>query len=107
MLQQLIVMSTLKKHSFHYTKECSYIYIISKREKVFEMKSYIVVGSGILGASTAYHLAKTGANVTIVDRQQLGKQLMQEQELYVHGYHSVVIKHGIKLLKAVHVTILR
>lgn len=73
MLQQLIVMSTLKKHSFHYTKECSYIYIISKREKVFEMKSYIVVGSGILGASTAYHLAKAGANVTIVDRQQLGQ----------------------------------
>ncbi len=53
--------------------ECSYIYIISKREKVFEMKSYIVVGSGILGASTAYHLAKAGANVTIVDRQQLGQ----------------------------------
>ncbi|MEC3035051.1 FAD-dependent oxidoreductase, partial [Bacillus thuringiensis] len=37
------------------------------------MKSYIVVGSGILGASTAYHLAKAGANVTIVDRQQLGQ----------------------------------
>ncbi len=31
------------------------------------MKSYIVVGSGILGASTAYHLAKAGANVTIMD----------------------------------------
>jgi len=28
---------------------------------------------GILGASTAYHLAKAGANVTIVDRQQLGQ----------------------------------
>ncbi|BAR84108.1 d-amino acid dehydrogenase small subunit [Bacillus thuringiensis serovar tolworthi] len=40
---------------------------------MFEMKSYIVVGSGILGASTAYHLAKAGANVTIVDRQQLGQ----------------------------------
>ncbi|WP_242288792.1 FAD-binding oxidoreductase [Bacillus cereus group sp. BfR-BA-01319] len=37
------------------------------------MKSYIVVGAGILGASTAYHLAKAGANVTIVDRQQLGQ----------------------------------
>ena len=44
MMQQLIAMSTLKKYSFHYTKGCSYIYIISKREKVFEMKSYIVVG---------------------------------------------------------------
>lgn len=37
------------------------------------MKSYIVVGAGILGASTAYHLAKAGANVTIVDRQQVGQ----------------------------------
>ncbi|MED2793398.1 FAD-dependent oxidoreductase [Bacillus wiedmannii] len=37
------------------------------------MKSYIIVGAGILGASTAYHLAKAGANVTIVDRQQLGQ----------------------------------
>ncbi|BCB37704.1 D-amino acid dehydrogenase small subunit [Bacillus cereus] len=40
---------------------------------MFEMKSYIVVGAGILGASTAYHLAKAGANVTIVDRQQVGQ----------------------------------
>ena len=30
------------------------------------MKSYIVVGAGILGASTAYHLAKAGANVTLL-----------------------------------------
>ena len=37
------------------------------------MKSYIVVGAGILGASTAYHLAKAGANVIIVDRQQVGQ----------------------------------
>ncbi|PFJ82863.1 FAD-dependent oxidoreductase, partial [Bacillus cereus] len=37
------------------------------------MKSYIVVGAGILGASTAYHLAKNGAKVTIVDRQDLGQ----------------------------------
>ncbi|BCC12214.1 D-amino acid dehydrogenase small subunit [Bacillus cereus] len=40
---------------------------------MFEMKSYIVVGAGILGASTAYHLAKAGVNVTIVDRQQVGQ----------------------------------
>ncbi|WP_026590889.1 NAD(P)/FAD-dependent oxidoreductase [Bacillus sp. UNC437CL72CviS29] len=37
------------------------------------MKSYIVVGAGILGASTAYHLAKEGAHVTLVDRQDLGQ----------------------------------
>ncbi|WP_280769106.1 NAD(P)/FAD-dependent oxidoreductase [Salipaludibacillus daqingensis] len=37
------------------------------------MKSYIVVGAGILGASTAYHLAKTGVKVTIIDRDDSGQ----------------------------------
>lgn len=37
------------------------------------MKSYIVVGAGIVGASAAYHLAKTGANVTLVDRGDAGQ----------------------------------
>ncbi|WP_243522276.1 FAD-binding oxidoreductase [Bacillus pseudomycoides] len=37
------------------------------------MKSYIVVGAGILGASAAYHLAKEEAHVTLVDRQDLGQ----------------------------------
>lgn len=37
------------------------------------MQTYIVVGAGILGASTAYHLAKAGASVTVVDRQDLGQ----------------------------------
>jgi D-amino-acid dehydrogenase len=37
------------------------------------MKSYIVVGAGILGASTAYHLAKAGAHVTLVDRKDAGQ----------------------------------
>ncbi|MEH7237499.1 NAD(P)/FAD-dependent oxidoreductase [Bacillus sp. JJ1562] len=37
------------------------------------MTTYLVIGSGILGASTAYHLAKAGAQVTIVDRQDLGQ----------------------------------
>lgn len=37
------------------------------------MKSYIIVGAGILGASTAYHLAKAGADVTIVDRKETGQ----------------------------------
>ncbi|WP_068785486.1 NAD(P)/FAD-dependent oxidoreductase [Paenibacillus phocaensis] len=32
------------------------------------MQKFIVIGSGILGASTAYHLAKLGAEVTVVDR---------------------------------------
>lgn len=33
----------------------------------------IIIGSGILGASTAYQLAKTGAEVTVVDREDLGR----------------------------------
>lgn len=37
------------------------------------MKTYIVIGSGILGASTAYHLAKEGKNVTIIDRGEPGQ----------------------------------
>ncbi|ALC87958.1 oxidoreductase [Bacillus sp. FJAT-22090] len=37
------------------------------------MSSYIVVGGGILGASTAYHLAKHHAKVILVDRNDLGQ----------------------------------
>ncbi|MBP2001451.1 D-amino-acid dehydrogenase [Paenibacillus shirakamiensis] len=33
----------------------------------------IVIGAGIAGASTAYHLAKFGANVLIIDRQDQGQ----------------------------------
>ncbi|MEW9501556.1 NAD(P)/FAD-dependent oxidoreductase [Jeotgalibacillus marinus] len=37
------------------------------------MKSTIVVGGGILGASTTYHLARAGAQVMLVDRQDPGQ----------------------------------
>lgn len=37
------------------------------------MKKVIVIGSGILGASTAYHLEKMGASVIIVDRKDKGQ----------------------------------
>lgn len=37
------------------------------------MKKYIVIGAGILGASTAFHLAKAGCSVTIVDRGDQGQ----------------------------------
>jgi len=40
---------------------------------VLSLQTYIVVGAGILGASTAYHLAKAGAQVTLVDRQDEGQ----------------------------------
>ncbi|MHA6480651.1 NAD(P)/FAD-dependent oxidoreductase [Paenibacillus sp. strain BS8-2] len=34
---------------------------------------YIVIGAGIAGASTAYHLAKLGAETIIVDRKDVGQ----------------------------------
>ena len=33
----------------------------------------VVVGAGILGASTAYHLAREGADVAIVDQAHEGQ----------------------------------
>ncbi|TQR96635.1 NAD(P)/FAD-dependent oxidoreductase [Paenibacillus ottowii] len=37
------------------------------------MKKVIVIGAGILGASTAYQLAKMGTNVVLVDRKDKGQ----------------------------------
>lgn len=37
------------------------------------MSSYIIVGGGILGASTAYHLAKRDVKVTLIDRHDKGQ----------------------------------
>ena len=36
-------------------------------------KKIIIIGSGIIGASTAYYLAKQGAEVIIIDRKQKGQ----------------------------------
>ncbi|GGA24461.1 NAD(P)/FAD-dependent oxidoreductase [Paenibacillus physcomitrellae] len=37
------------------------------------MQKIIVIGAGILGASTAYQLARSGADVTIIDRDEPGQ----------------------------------
>ncbi|MBS2969193.1 FAD-binding oxidoreductase [Metabacillus sp. KIGAM252] len=37
------------------------------------MKRFIIIGAGILGASTAYHLVKKGAEVVIIDRLDEGQ----------------------------------
>lgn len=50
-----------------------HLYNRRKMEKGVLMVKVIVIGGGILGASTAYHLAKKGAEVTIIDRQDDGQ----------------------------------
>ncbi len=37
------------------------------------MENIIIIGGGILGASTAYHLAKEGAQVTVIDQEHQGQ----------------------------------
>ncbi|TFB15107.1 FAD-binding oxidoreductase [Filobacillus milosensis] len=37
------------------------------------MRNFIVIGAGIIGASTAYHLAKNGASVILVDKKDYGE----------------------------------
>ncbi|WP_062353649.1 NAD(P)/FAD-dependent oxidoreductase [Bacillus kwashiorkori] len=37
------------------------------------MSRYAVIGAGVLGAATAYHLAKTGKNVIVIDQPKLGQ----------------------------------
>ena len=34
----------------------------------------VVIGGGFLGASTAYHLAKQGVDVTVVDRSEISRE---------------------------------
>ena len=36
-------------------------------------KKIIIIGAGILGASTAYHLSKTNTDVTLIDRNEPGQ----------------------------------
>jgi len=37
------------------------------------MSRYIVIGAGILGSATVYHLAKLGAEVVVIDRKEAGQ----------------------------------
>ncbi len=42
---------------------------VSPKGRAAEGLHVVVAGAGIVGASIAYHLAKSGANVTVIDRQ--------------------------------------
>src|SRR5699024_10232722 len=44
-----------------------------KQKEEYTMKKIIVIGAGIVGASTAYQLAKSGKDVTIIDRNDNGQ----------------------------------
>lgn len=58
------------------------------------MKKIIVVGAGILGASTAYQLAKMGAEVLVIDRKDKGRPPMRRKALFVRGCHRGKIRRG-------------
>ena len=58
------------------------------------MKNVIVIGSGILGASTAYQLAKMGAEVLIIDRKDKGQATDAAAGIICPGYRKGGIRHG-------------
>ncbi len=64
------------------------------------MKSYMIIGAGILGASAAYHLAKAGADVTVFDRKHRGRRLTPRQGSSARGCRSAAIRHGMRSQKA-------
>jgi glycine/D-amino acid oxidase-like deaminating enzyme len=50
----------------------------------------VVVGAGILGASTAYHLARDGADVAIVDQAHEGQATAAGAGEPEHGTGCVI-----------------
>src|SRR5262250_1161734 len=48
--------------------------LTNQRGTLMDSVAAIVIGSGAFGASTAYHLARRGAQVTLVDQHALGSQ---------------------------------
>ncbi len=47
--------------------------LVRNKKGMLILKKVIVIGAGILGASTAYHLAKTGVEVLLIDRKDAGQ----------------------------------
>lgn len=65
------------------------------------MKSFIVVGAGILGASAAYHIAKKGADVTLIDRGERGRATDAAAGIVCPWLSRTGTRHGTSLQKAV------
>jgi D-amino-acid dehydrogenase len=63
----------MKARNYIYSYITKISYKSDKKMKRCYMQKIIVIGAGILGASTAYHLAKLGAKVTLVDRHDQGQ----------------------------------
>ncbi|WP_018150803.1 NAD(P)/FAD-dependent oxidoreductase [Leeia oryzae] len=52
---------------------------------------YIVIGAGVIGTSTAFHLAKLGAkNVLLIDRGQVGEGTTSQSSGILRTHYSVV-----------------
>ncbi len=49
------------------------------------MADVVVVGAGIVGASVAYHAARVGARVTLVDRSEPGSGVTQDSFAWIGG----------------------
>lgn len=47
--------------------------LVRNKKGMLILKKVIVIGAGILGASTAYHLAKSGVEVLLIDRKDAGQ----------------------------------
>lgn len=56
-----------------------------KGEKVMKV---VVIGCGIVGASAAYSLVKSGVEVIMIDKEHEGNATSLVQALSVHGYQG-------------------
>ena len=46
----------------------------------------VIAGAGIIGASIAYHLAKRGANVTVLEKQRPGAGATEKSFAWINSF---------------------
>src|SRR5579864_1510299 len=49
----------------------------------------VIVGAGIMGASIAYHLAKRGAKVTILEKQRPGAGATEKSFAWINSFSKL------------------